>query len=409
VTDALLPLAYLLNQPTATLPNSGQVAPTRGDDNFPAAPTRLRPPSNDTRFTRGNAYRDAFMPVASTQVPSYGVTVPLKGDPRYSPSVFGAVIGDYGTPGDFDGDGFVALDARGQPVYHNMGTANETIDDPTEINLHRRYFAQTYFGSIPAGTVAYNVAGVPYTTDIDAPFTPAELERLLRARDAGSDTLPNRLRNSLRGDGDNGDIDNYDLRRSITSEAWDIPCPHVAPTPELAAALRSMNLPVNSPSFGDLLRARFYLATGTSTTNVNLVLKSARLATIAQRSYKWQNSPADLATISGYSSASADIQGQFAHPSGQILTQLARRRWHTRLFPPISGLVSAWTSTRRSATAPTTTTTSSSTNRANGSAATCSTAPSTSSSSSTAIATATTRRPSMKRPVSSSPKNCIAS
>ncbi|MBN8624669.1 MAG: hypothetical protein J0M17_04175 [Planctomycetes bacterium] len=337
VTDALLPLAYLLNQPTAALPNSGQVAPTRGDDDLPAAPTRVRAPSNDPRFTRGNAYRDAFMPVASAQVPSYGVTVPLKGDPRYSPSVYGAIIGDYGTPGDFDGDGFVALDARGQPVYHNMGTANETIDDPTEINLHRRYFAQTYFGSIPGGTVAYNAAGVPYTTDIDAPFTPAELERLLRARDAGSDTLPNRLRNALRGDGDNADVDNYDLRRSITSEAWDIPCPHVAPTPELAAALRSMNLPVNNPSFGDLLRARFYLATGTSSTNAALVLKSARLATIAQRSYKWQSS-GDLATISNYASASADIQGQFAHSSGQILTNVARKRWHTRLVSPDVGL-----------------------------------------------------------------------
>ncbi|MGC3969289.1 MAG: hypothetical protein QM775_18600 [Pirellulales bacterium] len=358
VTDAYLPLAWQLHLPSPPLPLSGQIAPQRGDDNFPVSPSRFIAASNDPRFWRGNVFRDSFMPVAEKQyttqettftprqyAPStqektltYGITVPLAGDNRYSPSPYGAFIGDYGTPGDLDGDGYVALDVRGQPVYQNMGTANETIDDPTEINLHRRYFAQTYFGSIPAGTVAYNIAGVPYTTDVDAPYTPAELERLLRSRDANSDSLPNRLRNALRGDGDNGDVDNYDMRRSVTSESWDIPCPHVAPTPELAAAMRMLNLPIGSPSIGDLLRARFYLATGTRTNNPQLVLKTARLATIAQRSYKWQVS-GDVTAIPGYTNtASLEVQGQIPVSSGRILTLQGRQRWHTRLVSPDLGL-----------------------------------------------------------------------
>lgn len=333
-TDALMFFSHLLNESGTALPSVASAPPQRGDDDYPAAPSRAKAPSSDGRFARGGAYRNAFMPVIATlPVPAssmtpYGVTVPLPADPRYSPSVFTNWLhGDFGTPGDPDGDGSVALDVNGQPVFLKMGTANEEIDDPTEINLHRRYFVQSYFGV----TATTNAAGVPLTTDLDAPFAPAEMERVLRARDSASVTLPSRLSDSLRDEGGGGEIDNYDLRRSITTESWDVPCPHVAPTPELAAAMRALNLPLNNPSIVDLLRARFYLATGQNP-SATLALQAARLATVAMRSYRWQ-SAAETPPLP--ISATADEKAQF--PGNVRLTKAARKRWHTRLLSPDLG------------------------------------------------------------------------
>ncbi|MBA4016382.1 MAG: hypothetical protein C0483_04265 [Pirellula sp.] len=346
VTDLITMYPNLVAAGTPAVTAVAAMPPVRGDDDIPAAPSRFVAPSNDSRFVRGGAFRNAFMPfILPYKVPTalptdqpYGVTVPEFG-PRvpnspttlsYSPSPWGSLHGDFGTPGDADSDGSVALDASGQPVFVKMGTANEEFDDPTEINLHRRYFAQTFFGISNPGaglSASLNGAGVPYTTDIDAPFAPAEMERLLRARDAGSDTLPSRLRNLLRGDGEGGDIDNYDLRRSLTTESWDVPCPHVAPTPELAAAMRALNLPINNPSISDLLRARFYLASGQAPSTA-LALKSARLATIAMRSYRWQTAPVEYNQLP--TNATADEKAQF--PGNYRLTNVARKRWHTRLL-----------------------------------------------------------------------------
>ena len=347
VTDqwAMYPNLFA-NNPSALTPASG-MPPQRGDDDYPAAHTRVRAPSNDIRFVRGSAYRNSFMPSFvpypssaspyGVTVAEYGPRVPASGTQIYSPSPWGSLHGDFGTPGDPDGDGSVALDVNGQPVFMKMGTANEEFDDPTEINLHRRYFAQTYFGvhnpSPPVSSyAAMNAAGVPYTSDIDAPFTPAEFERLLRARDASSDALPNRLRGLLRDNGEGSDIDNYDLRRAITTESWDVPCPHVAPTPELAAAMRALNLPINNPSLSDLLRARFYLASGQAP-SAALAMKSARLATIAMRSYKWQTTPTETANLPA--TATADEKAQF--PGNVRLTNVSRKRWHTRLLSPDLG------------------------------------------------------------------------
>ena len=357
VTDmiAMYPHVFASGSPSFLV---GTMPPQRGDDDYPAAQTRMRAPSNDPRFVRGGVYRNSFMPYYvpykpdpsavdpygpyGVTIPEYGPRVPATGKPFYSPSPWGMLHGDFGTPGDPDGDGSVALDANGQPVFIKMGTANEEFDDPTEINLHRRYFAQTYFGvhNLPAGVSAtLSPAGVPYTTDIDAPFAPAEMERLLRARDASSDTLPNRLRGVLRGDGENGDVDNYDLRRTITTESWDVPCPHVAPTPELAAAMRILNLPINNPSISDLLRARLFLASNqnpTSMTPAQIVaetLKSARLATIAMRSYKWRTPPAEIASVAA--TASANEKAQF--PGNARQTNFSRKRLHTRLLSPDLG------------------------------------------------------------------------
>lgn len=179
-------------------------------------------------------------------------------------------VGDFGSPPDLNANGAVGLDLLGHPVYYNMGTADETIDEPYETNLNRRYFPRMIVGA-PTTT-----GGFGYMADKDAPFTPADLERILRRDDVGSIALPRRL-DSIVTDSKNDVL----AQNLVTTESWDIPCPHVAPTPELAAALRDLGLPVSNPSIGDLMKARFYLANGTTIGS----LASSQMATVAMRSY----------------------------------------------------------------------------------------------------------------------------
>ncbi|MCE9604733.1 MAG: hypothetical protein K8U03_07495 [Planctomycetia bacterium] len=267
--------------------------PYRGDDDYPPLPftsERLQNSVSNVNFVLGSSGRNSFRQSGETDF-----------------------FGDYGTPGDFDSDGFVALDIMGNPVYEKMGTLYEDVDAPTEINLNRRYFAQTYYGATANVTTT---AGRPITADIDAQYTPAELERLLRFRDSAAASLPTRLATYVSNTAE------YSAR-SLTSESWDIPCPHIAPTPELSDGLRVLGLPLNNPSLGDLLRARFFLATGKTTLSDGAAfqIQSAKLATMAMRSYR-------LAT--------ADI-GTAPYTSGQ-LTPEARKRWQTRLLQPDLGM-----------------------------------------------------------------------
>jgi hypothetical protein len=263
--------------------------PYDGDDDNPRLPVKDaygQNPTAHSKFQFGSGARNRFM-----QSPTDAV---------------GLRFGDYGTPGDFDSDGFVALDIMGNPVYEKMGTEFEDVDAPTEINLNRRYNAQTYFG---ASGNSRTDANRPITAAIDSPYTPAELERLLRYRDVNSASLPPRLWSNLYGDG----WVSGDAERSVTTEQWDVPCPHIAPTPELSAALNMLGLPLANPSIGDLLRARFYLASGGAVS----ADQTALLASIAMRSYRLNSSESPV--------------------NGQLPAQ-ARKRGHTRLLSPDLGM-----------------------------------------------------------------------
>jgi hypothetical protein len=307
-TTALVPKMDGTAVPAATFYGAA-IAEYQGDDDNPRLPAfpGVQNPSSDARFLFGSKFRNSF----PTRLPT---TKELEDDSPSGKALVNAIvgkhnsyvaIGDYGTPADFDSDGFVALDIMGNPIYEKMGTEYEDVDAPTEINLNRRYFAQTYFSgrATPGGRLK--------TTDIDSPYTPAELERLLRSRDANSSSLPSRLRTNFYKNNEPyvaGDAD-----RSTTSEQWDVPCPHIAPTPELSSALVALGLPLVNPSLGDLLRARFYLASGRSAT----ASQTAQLATIAMRSYR----------LSGTDG-----------PVNQQLPLEARKRWHTRLLSPDLGM-----------------------------------------------------------------------
>ena len=73
----------------------------------------------------------------------------------------------------------VGLDLRGQPIYAMMAgwaAGGERVDTPYELNL--------------SPDVAY---GLPAPGPIDNPYSPAEMERILRAYDVDASTLPLRL------------------------------------------------------------------------------------------------------------------------------------------------------------------------------------------------------------------------
>ncbi len=115
----------------------------------------------------------------------------------------------FAIPPDLFGRGAVALDLRGTPLFMNMGSPDETLDDPYEINLARKQ--------------------VRATSAADEPFAAGELESMLRQFDVDATTLPSRLRTLL-----NPGVANQ--RQLVTTDAFDLPVPAMQPTRELRSA-----------------------------------------------------------------------------------------------------------------------------------------------------------------------------
>lgn len=139
------------------------------------------------------------------------------------------VISAYGTRPDLKGSLAIGLDVRGQPAYcllddPSLGASGTGADalilanSPYELNLAR---------SSPHG--------VPTPASDDNPFSPAELERVLRSFDADAASLPNRL-TALTTPSGSATSALVPHRNEITTEAWDLP----SPTPTLPYAQRSL-------------------------------------------------------------------------------------------------------------------------------------------------------------------------
>ena len=119
----------------------------------------------------------------------------------------------YGTPPDLKGRMRIWADPQtGQPVYYkpywdqtqrSNASDNEAVDDPYEANLTRS-------GSQVASTENEATGG----DKIDNPFTPADLETLLRLYDPDSLRLSRRLEAILDGAAS-------DARLRLTTESWD--------------------------------------------------------------------------------------------------------------------------------------------------------------------------------------------
>jgi len=126
----------------------------------------------------------------------------------------------YGTPPDMKAKMAVGLDLRGQPIYSMLAGdwAGAASDDPYELNLARSK-----------------------RSSVDAPFTPSELERLLRPYDIDASSLPSRLYSLTATDGDL-----ISRRHEITTESWDVPCPNTAEGDKNIVELLSAKLQANA-------------------------------------------------------------------------------------------------------------------------------------------------------------------
>jgi len=124
----------------------------------------------------------------------------------------------YGTALDLTGGMAVGLDLRGQPLYVPLATAGTPPVNGFGLALYDNPYETNLLASA-RGTVG--------SSSPDAPFTPAELEAILRPYDVDAGELPGRLAAlapSLLGDHNH---------REVTTDGWDVPTPAVALPPEL--------------------------------------------------------------------------------------------------------------------------------------------------------------------------------
>ena len=156
-----------------------------------------------------------YLPTTSSfNVPANGnfqINGTYKSDPPIAPGW--TTRSAFGTPNDLDGDGMIGLDLRGQPLYIDYpalsqngqpgfagwGEFNDTVDDPYELDLSlnapRSYSGvlQAPYTNLETTYLANNNNYKANVVSIDAPFTPAELERILRYHDVDASSLPDRL------------------------------------------------------------------------------------------------------------------------------------------------------------------------------------------------------------------------
>ena len=164
----------------------------------------------------------------------------------------------YGTPPDISGKGFIGLDLGGRPIYRDVGdniTTSYTagLNTPYELNLSPR---QAYVQST--------------TQPVNAPFTPAELERVLRANDVDAGVLPPRLLALTGAGGHNGSV-LLNYRNEVTTVSSDAPCPGiVVPSPNTTIPK------ADHPS--DLLYAATKSTTNPAVTSLNQYLAPELLA-----------------------------------------------------------------------------------------------------------------------------------
>ena len=164
----------------------------------------------------------------------------------------------FGSPHDVFGRGMVLCDWYGMPIRPGVGSAvtfDGVYDSPYEFNLSRKAARNTAVtGTPPAVDVTMN----PNNTlnPVDRPFTPAELERILRMYDIDANDLPSRLKNLMTG------TPALPLVRGlVTSDSYDLPTPPVLPMYELRDLAQANSLSPVSLHITDLLRMRLLQGT----------------------------------------------------------------------------------------------------------------------------------------------------
>ena len=254
-------------------------------------------------------YDSTQLPSASTP-PYAGLT--LSGDVELTASAMGLIkhwdfpfpgyptmLTAYGSAPDLWGRSFTVLDIGGMPLMPSLsampfqstaastwsgglGGQNDTINNPYLLNLSRRVMR----GVRPSGA-------------LDNPFTPGELERLLRAYDSDAGVLAPRLAAllgaaSLSTAASGGSVSAATLlRRQVTNDSFDLPSPNLLAVNTTAALTRAAlaSRTVLSPapfasSAADLLTVRIAAAGGLTGSNVDPMLTSTHSG--------WNNLPIQL-------------------------------------------------------------------------------------------------------------------
>jgi len=145
---------------------------------------------------------------------------------EYSGNYWSNTLDSYGTPPDVFGTAAVGLDVGGTPLWRQTigggaATGQQPIDDPYEFDPSQRDAR----GLASAGT-----------QPVDLPFSPAELERVLRCYDRDAPTLPTRLWEL----GAAGGPTLERRRQIITTDSWDTPVPGY---PTFTALLSNRGIP----------------------------------------------------------------------------------------------------------------------------------------------------------------------
>ena len=160
--------------------------------------------------------------------------------------------GSYGTPPDPFGVGNVTLDTAGRPVYKwtttgNYGFGSGINNTPYQLNL---------------GPNA--IRGFAEWTN--SPFSPSEMEQLLRPYDRDAPSLPSRLasltssssattpQSVLLGSwAGNVLTPDYSKQLSFTTDSFDVPCPAVSGTDRIVVKLKTRAIPVPEAKWPTLL------------------------------------------------------------------------------------------------------------------------------------------------------------
>lgn len=164
------------------------------------------------------------------------------------------ILTNYGTPPDYYGNAAVLLDAAGRPIWE----------------------PQIRNSPMPLSRTPYDVRIDPQKTSrllsgvyIDAPYTPAELERVLRLGDVDSNVLPSRLLLASGGDSATNVLAGRSApgRNAVTTISNEVPVPSTVNSPDrytgASQALEfSASNPATSPSVGNLSLRLFALASG---------------------------------------------------------------------------------------------------------------------------------------------------
>lgn len=128
----------------------------------------------------------------------------------------------WGTPPDLNGDSTVILDASGRPIWYPLATpaAVTNVHWPYEFRLDPQR-------SWPLRS----------NTWVDRPYTPAELERVLRPGDVDTNLLPTRLLD-VTGGNNPGNVlifRNTPARNAVTTASYEVPAPASVRSPDRGA------------------------------------------------------------------------------------------------------------------------------------------------------------------------------